>query len=50
MTEDPSLPPPFSRMEIATIAAMLLGEISEDIWPSTTAAALTTASNKLALG
>jgi hypothetical protein len=30
MIEDPSLPPPFSRMEIATIAAMLLGEISED--------------------
>ncbi len=30
MSEQPSLPPSFSRMEIATIAAMLLGEISDD--------------------
>lgn len=30
MSEQSSLPPSFSRMEIATIAAMLLGEIADD--------------------
>lgn len=30
MNEDPSLPQPFSRMEIATIAAMLLGKFATD--------------------
>lgn len=30
MSEQPSLPPSFSRMEIATIAAMLLGGIADD--------------------